>query len=74
MYLLPKEHSATRKIQDGLSKRCDIYSEEPFELSPDDFMRFIESHLNKVKRINSTKRVTKVMRIFIECDILLRYH
>lgn len=52
MYLLPNQHPAMKKILDGKSDRCDIYTEAQTD-SPlkyiDNFLRFVETHLNKIK-------------------------
>lgn len=63
MYLLPKEHPATKKIVDGPpTAHCDIYTENATDSTKqqvDDFMRFVESHLNKVRK-NNCQRNTRV--------------
>lgn len=55
MYLLPNQHPAIKKIIDGLSERCDIYTEGQTD-SPtkyiENFLRFVETHLNKIKLEN----------------------
>lgn len=55
MYLLPNQHPAIKKILDGQSERCDIYKEGQID-SPmkyiDNFLRFVETHLNKIKLEN----------------------
>lgn len=55
MYLLPNQHPAIKKILDGQSERCDIYTEGQID-SPmkyiDNFLRFVETHLNKIKLEN----------------------
>lgn len=52
-YLLPKEHPAMKKILEGKSTRCDIYTEVPLTDSwrqqIDDFLRYVERDLNKFK-------------------------
>ncbi|XP_035917086.1 GATOR complex protein Iml1 isoform X3 [Anopheles stephensi] len=60
MYLLPKDDPAMKKILDGTVRRCDIYQEDtPFP--PDrqicnDFVRFVEAHLNKIKKLQPAKK------------------
>ncbi|XP_053676014.1 GATOR complex protein Iml1 [Anopheles nili] len=60
MYLLPKDDPAMKKILDGTVQRCDIYHEDsPFP--PDrqicnDFVRFVEAHLNKIKKLQPAKK------------------
>uniref|UniRef100_A0A182PF51 DEP domain-containing protein n=1 Tax=Anopheles epiroticus TaxID=199890 RepID=A0A182PF51_9DIPT len=61
MYLLPKDDPAMKKILDGTVQRCDIYHEDsPFP--PDrqvcnDFVRFVEAHLNKIKKLQPAKKL-----------------
>lgn len=55
MYLLPKEHPATKKILDSPTTiPCDIYIDNHMDCVKqqqiDDFMRFVEAHLNKLKK------------------------
>lgn len=54
MYLLPKENPATRKIIESPTMiPCDIYTEmdnESMKLQIDEFMKFIESHINKIRK------------------------
>lgn len=55
MYLLPNQHPAIKKILDGQSERCDIYTEGQIDLPMkyiDNFLRFVETHLNKIKLEN----------------------
>uniref|UniRef100_A0A182NJK6 DEP domain-containing protein n=1 Tax=Anopheles dirus TaxID=7168 RepID=A0A182NJK6_9DIPT len=60
MYLLPKDDPAMKKILDGTVRRCDIYHEDsPFP--PDrqicnDLVRFVEAHLNKIKKLQPAKK------------------
>ncbi|PVD31681.1 hypothetical protein C0Q70_07099 [Pomacea canaliculata] len=61
-FLLPSNNTATKKIIDGQSSRCDIYEEKtPAELKQltMSFVRFCEV-LNKLKRLPQSRR-TKVM-------------
>ncbi|XP_058462915.1 GATOR complex protein Iml1 isoform X2 [Malaya genurostris] len=59
MYLLPREDPAMKKILDGTVKRCDIYTEDkPIQSEKhvcNEFIRFVESHLNKIKKISAKK-------------------
>lgn len=52
-YLMPKEHPATKKILEGKSTRCDIYTEVPqnetWKQQIEDFLRFVERDLNKFR-------------------------
>lgn len=63
MYLLPKEHPATKKIMESPTLiPCDIYtgnSNENTKQQVDDFMRFVESYLNKNRKIHC-QRSTRV--------------
>lgn len=63
MYLLPKEHPATKKILESPTIiPCDIYTEnhdDCVKQQIEDFMRFVETHLNKLrKNHNRTTRVS----------------
>lgn len=58
--LLPKDDLATKKILDGASMNCDIYTAtENVALCNkqiiEDFLRFVEIHLNKIKRLQVKK-------------------
>lgn len=58
MYLLPKEHPAQKKILDNATSTCDIYTSDSMENTKtqiEEFMRFIEIHLNKIKRVPTKK-------------------
>lgn len=63
MYLLPKEHSATKKILDSSAPiHCDIYTKQQLDTTKqqiDDFTRFVETHLNKIKKVHC-QRTTRV--------------
>lgn len=52
-YLMPKEHPATKKILEGRTSRCDIYTEvlpnESWKQQIEDFMKFVEKDLNKFR-------------------------
>ncbi|XP_058120820.1 GATOR complex protein Iml1 [Anopheles ziemanni] len=60
MYLLPKDDPAMKKILDGTVRHCDIYHEDsPFPSDKqicNDFVRFVEAHLNKIKKIQPAKK------------------
>lgn len=55
MYLLPKDDPYMRKIIDGNLQRCDIYPGEITSVVQkqqiEEFLRFVETHLNKIKRV-----------------------
>ncbi|XP_053687887.1 GATOR complex protein Iml1 isoform X1 [Sabethes cyaneus] len=59
MYLLPKDDPAMKKILDGTTVRCDIYTEDkPIQSEKhvcNEFVRFVESHLNKIKKASIKK-------------------
>lgn len=63
MYLLPKEHPATKKILETYPLiPCDIYTENSMDSTKqqiDDFMRFVETYLNKIRKIHF-QRTTRV--------------
>ena len=52
-YLMPKEHPATKKILEGKTTRCDIYTDvlpnESWKQQIEDFLRFVERDLNKFR-------------------------
>lgn len=53
MYLLPKENRAMNKIIENGSQYCDVFTDNAADNTKqqiDDFMRFVELHLNKLKR------------------------
>lgn len=64
MYLLPKEHPATKRIIDPSAEQptehCDIYldggaGEAAARQYTEDFVRFMEIHMNKIKKLNCHK-------------------
>lgn len=64
MFLLPKDDSATKRIIETNLGLCDIYSKDSMVLSKkqcvDDFLRFVETHLNRVKRAQKKQKATSV--------------
>lgn len=53
MYLLPKENKAMNKIIEQGCQYCDVFNESSVDNTKqqiDDFMRFMELHINKLKR------------------------
>lgn len=53
MYLLPKENRAMNKIIENGSHYCDVFTDNAADNTKqqiDDLMRFVELHLNKLKR------------------------
>lgn len=71
MYLLPKEHAATKKIMESPTLiPCDIYAENSNDNTKqqvDDFMRFVEAYLNKNRKIHCqrTTRVSHLTTVFV---------
>lgn len=59
MYLLPKEDLCMRRIIDENLEHCDIYNRETTQASVkqqvEDFLRFVEMHLNKIKRVKKPR-------------------
>ena len=59
MYLLPKEDVTMKKILDENFENCDIYTRDTSyttqKLQIEEFLRFVETHLNKIKRIKKPK-------------------
>lgn len=65
MYLLPKEHPATKKILESTTTiPCDIYIDNQIDSAKqqqiDDFMRFVEAHLNKLRKSHLQRSTTRV--------------
>ncbi|GAB0089616.1 GATOR complex protein Iml1 [Sergentomyia squamirostris] len=58
MYLLPKDHPAMKKILDGMSSRCDVFTDIQTD-SPkqqiEEFLHYVEMHLNRIKRMQCKK-------------------
>lgn len=73
MYLLPKEHPAMKKILEGKSNRCDIYTEVPLNETGkqqiDDFLRYVEMYLNRIKRTVAKKPRVNYSINFIVSDL-----
>lgn len=82
MYLLPKEHPATKRIIDPSAEQptehCDIYLDpSPADAAVhrqhmEDFVRYLEIHMNKIKKLNCHKlaRVSRTdsgQRSVLEC-------
>ena len=58
VYLLPLNHQATKKILDG-SEHCDIYNQSTAEdqgLQVENFLKFLETWVNRIKRPNTCKK------------------
>lgn len=67
MYMLPKEHAATKRIIEmsadhGTTEHCDIYQDgvggcvdAMSRQYAEDFVRFMEIHMNKIKKMNCHK-------------------
>lgn len=59
MYLLPKEDVSMREIIDENIEHCDIYKRETSQsiqkLQVEEFLKFVETHLNKIKRVKKPK-------------------
>lgn len=71
MYLLPKEHPATKKILESpIQIPCDIYTDMPGECAKqqvDEFIRFVECHLNKLKKNTMQRCTTRVSKRYFFC-------
>lgn len=67
MYLLPKENPATKKILESPTLiPCDIYSEncgDSMKQQIDDFMKFVEMHLNKLRKSHIQRSTTRVSNL-----------
>jgi DEP domain-containing protein 5 len=59
MYLLPKEDPVMRKIIDDNLSHCDIYVQENSlavqKQQVEEFLRFVETHLNKIRRVKKPR-------------------
>lgn len=69
MYLLPKEHPATKKILESPTTiPCDIYIDNQVDCVKqqqiDDFMRFVEAHLNKLRKSHYQRSTTRVSVLY----------
>lgn len=78
MYMLPKEHAATKRIiemstEQPNTEHCDIYLDTGASVADtsrqyaEDFVRFMEIHMNKIKKMNCHKlaRVRRTGRFAI---------
>lgn len=63
MYLLPKDDPVMKKIIDENIEHCDIYvkdnSQVTHKLQVEEFLRFVELHLNKIKRVKKPRVSTE---------------
>lgn len=59
MYLLPKDDPIMKRIIDENLAHCDIYVRETSLASQkqqvEEFHRFVETHLNKIKRVKKPR-------------------
>lgn len=59
MYLLPKDDPMMKRIIDENLKHCDIYVPDSSKLTQkqqvEEFLRFVETHLNKIKRVKKPR-------------------
>lgn len=59
MYLLPKDDPVMKRIIDENLDHCDIYvrekSEAVIKQHVEEFLRFVETHLNKIRRIKKPR-------------------
>lgn len=73
MYLLPKEHPATKKILESPTNiPCDIYIEHNGDSAKqqiDEFMKFVESHLNKIRKSHIQRSTTRVSSLELTYEI-----
>lgn len=64
MYLLPKEDITMKKIVEENCINCDIYTRDTSysaqKLQIEEFLRFVETHLNKIKRTKKPKVSLKI--------------
>lgn len=59
MYLLPKDDPVMRRIIDENLEHCDIYNQDTSfavqKQQVEEFHRFVETHLNKIKRVKKPR-------------------
>lgn len=59
MYLLPKDDKSTKRIMEENLEHCDIYiqdrSPQFYKNQVDDFIKFVETYINKIKRVRNSK-------------------
>lgn len=59
MYLLPKEDPVMKRIIEENIERCDIYVTENslgvHKQQVEEFLRFVETHLNKIRRVKKPR-------------------
>lgn len=59
MYLLPKDDPVMKRIIDENLEHCDIYSPDQSQATEkqqvEEFLRFVETHLNKIKRVKKPR-------------------
>lgn len=71
MYLLPKDDPFMKRIQDENLEHCDIYTGETTVADQkqkiEEFLRLVEMHLNKIKRI-------KKPRVSCKCSIFKLFY
>jgi hypothetical protein len=62
MYLLPKDDKCTKRILEENLDRCDIYTQDKsskfYKCQVDDFVKFVENNINKLKKIRNVKSPT----------------
>jgi hypothetical protein len=59
MYLLPKDDKSTKRIMEENLENCDIYNHDRspqfFKNQVDDFVKYVENYINKIKRVRNSK-------------------
>lgn len=59
MYLLPKDDPVMKRIVDENLEHCDIYvsdnSQTTQKQQVEEFLRFVETHLNKIRRVKKPR-------------------
>lgn len=64
MYLLPKDDPVMKRIIDENLDHCDIYTREnspaAHKQQVEEFLRFVETHLNKIRRLKKP-RVSRLL-------------
>lgn len=59
MYLLPKDDPVMKRIIDENLEHCDIYVRDYSQViqkqQVEEFLRFVETHLNKIRRVKKPR-------------------
>jgi DEP domain-containing protein 5 len=77
MYLLPKEDPIMRKIMEENIEHCDIYTRDNSPIVQktqiEEFLRLVETHLNKIKRVKKPRVSNLCKHVLILSKIEMRF-